>query len=213
VGSLAGVLPGGPGHSHQSVRDITAMSAMPGLTIIEPNSELQVSDALKWALYENDKSTYIRLTSIHFENNSMLSNLKLYNYGEGELLTEGQDLTIICYNPVLCLEVLKLLSLSEYKTNSIELISMPWINKFNVQWLSKTLNSKKSPIIVLENHYQENGCGSILLNIIKTNNIATNRDFHIKGIIDVPKCGTNQEVLNAHGLDSKSLAILISSYL
>jgi transketolase len=141
VGSLAGVLPGGPGHSHQSVRDITAMSAMPGLTIIEPNSELQVSDALKWALYENDKSTYIRLTSIHFENNSMLSNLKLYNYGEGELLTEGQDLTIICYNPVLCLEVLKLLSLSEYKTNSIELISMPWINKFNVQWLSKTLNS------------------------------------------------------------------------
>ena len=31
VGSLAGLLPGGPGHSHQSVRDISALAAVPGL--------------------------------------------------------------------------------------------------------------------------------------------------------------------------------------
>ena len=30
VGSLAGIVPGGPGHSHQSVRDISALGAMPG---------------------------------------------------------------------------------------------------------------------------------------------------------------------------------------
>ena len=31
VGSLAGLLPGGPGHSHQSVRDISALAAVPHL--------------------------------------------------------------------------------------------------------------------------------------------------------------------------------------
>ena len=30
VGSLAGLVPGGPGHSHQSVRDISALGAVPG---------------------------------------------------------------------------------------------------------------------------------------------------------------------------------------
>ena len=41
-GSLAGLLPGGPGHSHQSVRDISALGAMPGMALIEPTSEHEV---------------------------------------------------------------------------------------------------------------------------------------------------------------------------
>ena len=36
VGSLAGLVPGGPGHSHQSVRDISALGAVPGMALIEP---------------------------------------------------------------------------------------------------------------------------------------------------------------------------------
>src|SRR5438093_828562 len=36
VGTLAGVIPGGPGHSHQSVRDISAIGSIPGLVAIEP---------------------------------------------------------------------------------------------------------------------------------------------------------------------------------
>src|ERR1700687_1897392 len=34
--TLAGVVPGGPGHSHQSVRDISAIGAVPGLSACEP---------------------------------------------------------------------------------------------------------------------------------------------------------------------------------
>src|SRR5262249_55361271 len=37
--TLAGVVPGGPGHSHQSVRDISAIASVPGLTALEPCSE------------------------------------------------------------------------------------------------------------------------------------------------------------------------------
>ena len=36
VGSLAGVLPGGPGHSHQAVNDISLLGAIPGLDLVEP---------------------------------------------------------------------------------------------------------------------------------------------------------------------------------
>ncbi len=36
VGSLAGLIPAAPGHSHQSVRDISALTSVPGLDIVEP---------------------------------------------------------------------------------------------------------------------------------------------------------------------------------
>ena len=43
VGSLAGLLPGGPGHSHQSVRDISALAAVPDLVMAEPSVEAEVA--------------------------------------------------------------------------------------------------------------------------------------------------------------------------
>ena len=42
AGSLAGLVPGGPGHSHQSVRDISALGAVPGMSLIEPFTEAEV---------------------------------------------------------------------------------------------------------------------------------------------------------------------------
>ena len=50
VGSLAGLVPGGPGHSHQSVRDISALGGMPGMALIEPFSEHEVRAAVDWAV-------------------------------------------------------------------------------------------------------------------------------------------------------------------
>ena len=43
-GFLAGLLPSGPGHSHQAVRDIASMSGMHNLEMIQPNSEKQVEN-------------------------------------------------------------------------------------------------------------------------------------------------------------------------
>ena len=48
--TLAGVMPGGPGHSHQSVRDISAIGSVPGLTAIEPCSEREARLAIRWAV-------------------------------------------------------------------------------------------------------------------------------------------------------------------
>ena len=42
VGSLAGLLPGGPGHSHQSVRDIAALGSVPHMLMAEPSVEAEV---------------------------------------------------------------------------------------------------------------------------------------------------------------------------
>src|SRR5215213_10006958 len=64
VGSLAGLVPGGPGHSHQSVRDISALGAMPGLVLVEPSCEREAELATEYCLTQARGSAYRRLVSI-----------------------------------------------------------------------------------------------------------------------------------------------------
>src|SRR4029078_6897120 len=51
-GSLAGIVPGGPGHSHQTVRDIALMGSVPGMAAIEPYCEEEVRAVVAWAVHE-----------------------------------------------------------------------------------------------------------------------------------------------------------------
>jgi transketolase len=89
VGSLAGVLPAGPGHSHQGVRDIASMLAIPNMTIIEPINAKQIALALNWAVNDCQESLYMRLTSIPYEQTPELSQISSFNPGQGETIRKG----------------------------------------------------------------------------------------------------------------------------
>src|SRR5918992_1074143 len=62
--TLAGLVPSGPGHSHQSVRDISAIGAVPGLIAFEPCSEREARQGIRWAIEENTASSYLRFINI-----------------------------------------------------------------------------------------------------------------------------------------------------
>ena len=64
VASLAGLLPGGPGHSHQSVNDIALHGALPGLEMVEPCCADEVAPLLNYLLTTHKGSGYLRLVSI-----------------------------------------------------------------------------------------------------------------------------------------------------
>src|SRR5258708_16878058 len=62
--TLAGVVPGGPGHSHQSVRDISAIGSIPGLAAIEACSGREARLAIRWAIEGNRTSPYLRFLNL-----------------------------------------------------------------------------------------------------------------------------------------------------
>ena len=64
VGSLAGLIPGGPGHSHQSVRDISALRGVANLSLVEPCLESEVHALLEKAVNVAPDSMYQRLDSV-----------------------------------------------------------------------------------------------------------------------------------------------------
>ena len=67
AGSLVGLVPGGPGHSHQSVRDIALMGSLPGAALIEPATDDEARAAVRWAVREATGPVYIRLVSVPWE--------------------------------------------------------------------------------------------------------------------------------------------------
>lgn len=205
VGSLAGVLPAGPGHSHQGVRDIASMLAIPNMTIIEPVNAKQLSSALNWAINNCQESLYMRLTSIPYKQTPELSQISDFIPGQGECIRKGNDLVIICFGPILTLQAIQAAEILADKGIEATIIVTPWINRIDISWLRKTLGS--TPLVVtLENHYTESGVGSYYTKLMANFGLLYNRKVLTLGINELPVCGSNDEVLAFHGLNADMLA-------
>src|SRR3954451_13067976 len=87
--TLAGVVPGGPGHSHQSVRDISAIGSVPGLSVFEPCSAREARLAIRWAVETNTESTYLRFVNVPLDLPYTLPRPYALQVGRGAMLREG----------------------------------------------------------------------------------------------------------------------------
>ena len=203
TGSLAGVLPGGPGHSHQSVRDISALGGVPGLKLIEPSCEVEVTHIVDYAVNKNKLSTYIRLISIPYAVPYELPDDYELREGQGVALKDGMDAILFAYGPVMLSEAYKAAeTLSKDHNISLKIVNLPWLNVVDSEWLRKEIGDIKQ-VYTLDNHLLHGGQGQMLGVAIAELGLSVG--FVRLGIKDVPECGTNDEVLAYHKLDAQSL--------
>ena len=57
----AGLIPAGPGKSHQSVRDVSLLAALPNMTIVQPANAEETAELLRWAVEDAEESVALRL--------------------------------------------------------------------------------------------------------------------------------------------------------
>lgn len=204
VGTLAGLLPAMPGHSHQSVREISTIGGIPNLVLIQPSNEEETRMALRWAVEKNDKSTYLRLISIQCEN---LFNLPI-NYslkiGQGVFLRKGSDAAIIAYGPLMLGEATKAAIKLSQEGISLAVINLPWLNRIDDKWLIGAIKKYKV-LFTLDDHYVDLGQGTLISGIIAKNLTAIPKIISF-GVEKMPVSGQNEEVLKHHSLDFESLA-------
>ena len=204
TGSLAGLLPSGPGHSHQMVRDISVLGGVPGLTLIEPCCEQEVKMALEYAVEENTESTYIRLVSIPCEIPYTLPASYTLKKGEGIALTEGNDAIIFAYGPLLLPQAYRAAKKLKIEHNiSVKVVSMPWLNTINKAWLKETIGNIRK-IYTLDNHLISGGQGEKIGVAIAQLGFS-DISFKMLGLTEIPVCGMNNEVLAYHGLDIETI--------
>jgi transketolase len=203
VGSLAGIIPAGPGHSHQSVKDVSLMSSLPNMTCIEPITPNQVKESFNWAILNNGPS-YLRLTSIPLNFSSSLLTMGLPKLGTGNLISKGEDVLVISVGPVLSIEVNNAINeISEEFDYDVCQVIMPWLNNFDLNWWKDVIIGK-SKILIYENHDLRNGFGEYFKAKIY-GNISNEITIETHGINGIPVSGTNQEVLMYYKLDSNSI--------
>ncbi len=203
VGSLAGVLPGGPGHSHQAVRDISVLAAIPDMIIVEPSCEAEVGMLLDWCIEHSPGSSYMRLFSLPWAVQYKLPPSYRPKLGQGVTLLEGIDVAIITYGPLLLSTAVDA-SRIVYKEKgiSVKVINLPWLNRVDCTWLKGEL-SECSKVIVIDNHYLLGGQGQLVATAITQSRIEVVLKHF--GINDIPPSGTSPQVLQALGLNSDAI--------
>jgi len=205
VGSLAGLLPGGPGHSHQSVRDIGALGSVPTLLLVEPSVEAEVHALFEHLIDSVTASSYLRLVSVKWPVPFSYPIGQSVRLGQGWIVREGCDLVVIGYGPWLLSNAWHAIEeLSKESDVTVRLVNLPWLNRVDPVWLKEAIGDCRS-VLLLDNHYTQGGQGEMLAAAIADLALDPVASVTRLGVTELPECGTNDEVLAYHGLDIPSL--------
>jgi len=202
--SLAGLVPGGPGHSHQSVRDISAIGGVPGLVALSPSCEDEVELALAWGLREHREATYLRLESVPCAVPYTLPGGYRLELGIGCELRAGRDALFIGYGPVLLSEAYRAAERLEKEGLHVGVVNLPWLNVVDAAWLMRTI-AQVPHLFSLDNHVQIGGQGDRIASAIASSGFRDAPRVHRFAVEGIPACGSNADVLKHHALDEQSL--------
>jgi transketolase len=202
---LAGLIPAGPGKSHQSLRDISLFGALPNCEIVQPGSPAETRALLDYFIIKAKGVCAMRL----FIGTSPCLIEVPANYtvqpGQGTVLREGTDGILFAYGPVMLHETLKAAEILQNKGISVRVINMPWLNKVDTVWLDEQLEHIHN-VLVLEDHAPYGALYDCLLKDRVSCQRALPHVFMQKAVEGIPACGTIDEALKFHELDGVSIA-------
>ncbi|MGK9368282.1 transketolase C-terminal domain-containing protein [Melioribacter sp. Ez-97] len=208
---FAGIIPAGPGKSHQSIRDIALLGNLPNITIIQPCNAFETKKAVEYCVNEAKENCALRLVIGPSPRKIVLPENYQFRIGIGAELTEGEDAIIFAYGPVMLHEALTASEILKKSGFGLKVVNMPWLNKIDLDWIAEITDEYKK-IYVLEDHSTTGGLGDRILDALAAVHHFKGKLFEKIGLNDYPECGAPDEVLKYHGLDGLSLAERISGY-
>ena len=191
----AGLIPAGPGKSHQSLRDVSLLAALPNMTVVQPANSGETRALLRWAIEDSSDDVAIRL-AIGPSPRAIELPTAESSPGRGTVLREGTDALLFAYGPVMLHEAL---SAAETLGSRVQVVNMPWLNLVDAVWLAELVESFEE-LFVVEDHAPVGALGDSLRRELD------GRSLTVFGVDGWPACGTPLEALRFHGLDGSSLA-------
>ena len=201
----SGLIPAGPGLSHQSIRDISLFGALPNFEILQPCNSAEARMVTEYCVNESQANCVIRLIISPSPSDIHLPADYKLEPGHGVALSEGTDAVLFAYGPVMVNEALTAAEILADDGFSLKVVNMPWLNRVDSDWLGAMVDPC-SAIFVLEDHAPVGGLGDSLLNALVSNRLLGERTFERFAVEGYPAWGTPPEVLEYHGLDGKTLA-------
>jgi transketolase len=203
----AGLIPAGPGKSHQSLRDISLFAALPNCTILQPCNAAETQMVMEYSVEEAKESVALRFIIGPSPRKIQLPKDYKLTFGKGVALTEGKDAIMFAYGPVMLHEALLASELLTERGIGLQVINLPWLNRVDMKWLEKTIKPYEL-VFVLEDHHPSGALADYLLELlaVSRNHLLAKRRLIRLAVEGWPACGTPQEALKYHRLDGASLA-------
>jgi transketolase len=195
----AGLIPAGPGKSHQSLRDVSLLAALPDLTIVQPANAEETRALLRWAIEDAERNVALRLAIGPSPRRIELEPEYRVEVGRGSVLRTGEDALLFSYGPVMLHEALRASELLAARGIGVAVANMPWLNRVDRAWLDELAGPFRD-VVVLEDHAPVGALGDVLRRHLD------GRRVTVFGVEGWPACGTPTEALRFHGLDGESLA-------
>jgi transketolase len=201
----AGLIPAGPGKSHQSLRDISLFGALPNCTIIEPCNAVETEQALRWCVSQAEHNCMIRLAISPSPRAITLPENYSFSPGKGSVVHDGKDAVLFAYGPVMMNEAQTAAEVLKEQGVSLKVVNLPWLNKVDAGWLAEVCAGRKF-LFTLDNHSGYGGIGDLLLNGLMSSPALRSQLLTKFAIDEIPVCGTPEEALAYHKVDGRSLA-------
>ena len=204
----AGLIPAGPGKSHQSIRDISLLAALPNMIIVQPCNSEETRQAVAFCVEDATENCAIRLAIGPSPRVIPLPDGYQLRVGRGTVIREGANGLLFAYGPVMLHEALVAAEELAERNFGLRVINMPWLNRVDPAWVVEVA-SGYSAIHVLEDHSPVAGLGDTILNTLMNAEALDGRPVVKFAVEGYPACGTPTEALRFHGLDGASLALRI----
>ena len=203
VGGLSGVLPAGPGHSHQSVREISALGGVPNLLMVAPSSPAEVGPLFGWCIEEHDGPAFLRMVSLPAVVDFELPAGYRPKPGRGVALTDGDDVLLISSGPTMLAQAVATARSLSAEGIGVSVVNLPWLNRVDAAWLDSAVGTRRL-LVTLDDHYIEGGQGEKVMSALASTGRAV-KTLKL-GLTSVPPSGQPGEVLAAIGLDAAGIS-------
>lgn len=189
------------GPTHHTTEDISALKAIPNLTIFSPATPLEVMKCVRKA-YEIKGPVYIR---IGMSNEREIYENDNYEFETGKniIIRDGKSATVFVTGSIIS-ELLDATDILEREGITIRIVNVHTIKPLDVQNIKEEC-IRQTKIFSLEEHNTIGGLGSSIADVIAENNI--NSKLVKLGINDVfaKGYGTYSEIKKMNNIDSEKI--------
>lgn len=200
IGLNAGFAAGILGPTHMALEDISAMRAIPNMTVISPGDTAETVKALIAAV-DYEGPVFIRLTG-EMNQPQIYTDDYEFEIGKAIKLREGKDISIIASGAVLyhCLGAADIL---QEKGIDAAVINMHTIKPLDLNMLDALLDQKM--IVTVEEHNIIGGLGSAVAEILSEKK---GKPIQLRiGVKDrYPHASSYQKLMEENELDEKGIA-------
>ncbi|MGO9612563.1 MAG: transketolase family protein [Dissulfurispiraceae bacterium] len=165
IGGFPGFLSTANGPTHQAIEDVALMRSVPPMQIFCPSDEADMLIGLRTML-ESPKPCYIRYNDLP----SVIEHDPAFHIGKAEIISQGEDVTILTYGILLreALLAREMLGTQGISSGVVNLRTLKPIDEGAILHAA----SESSLLVTLEDHFQAGGLYSIACELLMEHHVA-----------------------------------------